>query len=140
MLFHPDGTCGLERALRQSDDMVEAVLNGPDMLEPDQIAERLGVSRDTVKRKRHRGEVLGVGGAERGFRYPKWQIDNAGVAAIQGMDRVIAACRGDHWRAYRVLTRSHAELDGKTGLDAMKNGQVNDILGVIENMERGQFA
>lgn len=38
-------------------------------------ADLLGVSQVAVNTKRQNGQVLGLDGAKRGFRFPAWQLD-----------------------------------------------------------------
>jgi hypothetical protein len=38
----------------------------------------LGTTRVTVNTKRQSGQVLGLDGAKRGFRFPVWQLDAEG--------------------------------------------------------------
>jgi hypothetical protein len=130
----------LDRARRKGADTVASVLTGPDMLSSDEMAARIGASRETVNQKRHRGELLGVGGAKRGIRYPCWQLDASGARTVPGLSRLIAACRGDHWRAYRVLCQPHPEMGGVTGLDALTAGRIDDLEAVVAGMEQGAFA
>lgn len=44
------------------------------MLSADAFADLLGVTRVTVNTKRQDGQVLGLDGAKRGFRFPAWQL------------------------------------------------------------------
>ena len=50
------------------------VLARDDMLSAEAFAERLGVTRVTVNAKRQSGQLLGLDGARRGFRFPVWQL------------------------------------------------------------------
>lgn len=51
------------------------ILSGEDMLSTDAFAEILGTTRATVNTKRRSGEILGLNGGKRGFRFPLWQLD-----------------------------------------------------------------
>lgn len=59
---------------------------------------------------------------------------------LPGLARVFHALGGQPWTVYRFLRAAHAELGGKTALDALKAGQVEAVLGVAENQAAGAFA
>lgn len=97
------------------------------MLSAAAVAELLGVSRVTVNAKRQRHEVLAVDGARRGFRFPAWQVDENGkpFAAIPQLSEKL----GDSpWSVYRFLVQRHPELEGATGVDALRQGRTHEVL------------
>jgi len=115
---------------------VAEILAGDEMLSADAFAELLGVSRVTVNAKRQRHEVLAVDGARRGFRFPAWQVDENGkpFAAIpQLFDKL-----GDSpWAVYRFLVQRHPELEGATGIDALRQGRTDEVLEAAESLAAG---
>ena len=115
---------------------VAEVLAGDEMLSADAFAELLGVSRVTVNAKRQKHEVLAVDGARRGFRFPAWQVDENGkpFAAIpQLFERL-----GDSpWTVYRFLVQHHPELEGATGVQALRRGRTNEVLDAAESLAAG---
>jgi hypothetical protein len=42
--------------------------------------------------------------------------------------------------AYRFLLQSHGELSGRTGLDALRTGQVKEAVAVAAGIANGTFA
>jgi hypothetical protein len=63
---------GVNRAAR--------ILAGRDMLSGSAFAKFIGVSREAVRGKHQRHEVLGLKGGKRGLRFPKWQeISNSSL-------------------------------------------------------------
>jgi DNA-binding XRE family transcriptional regulator len=46
------------------------------MLTTSEFAKFVGVSRETVSTKHQGREVLGLRGARRGLRFPKWQVSS----------------------------------------------------------------
>ena len=50
------------------------ILAGREMLSAADFAKFIGVSREAVRAKRQRNEVLGLKAAKRGLRFPKWQV------------------------------------------------------------------
>lgn len=121
----------LSRAAQRADALISEIMTQPEMLSSDEMAHRLGVTRDTVNRRREAGRLLALSGAKRGFRYPAWQLDRHGKP-VAGLERVLIAA-GDAWSAYRWLTTTHPELDNRSGLDALRKGQESDLLALIEN-------
>jgi hypothetical protein len=109
----------LKRAYEKGAVAAAAVLAGPDMLSSDQMAARLGISREAVHQKRRRGELLGLEGAKRGVRFPDWQIgvDGSPLSALPNLH----AGLGSPWAVFRFLTQRHPELDMCTGLMAVSN-------------------
>lgn len=113
------------------------ILAEGDMLSAEAFADLLGVSRVTVNTKRHNGQVLGLDGAKRGFRFPSWQLDRDGqpYAALPKLHEVL----GGAWAVYRFLVTPHGALNGRTGLDALKRGQDEDVVAAAEGVARGDF-
>jgi nucleotide-binding universal stress UspA family protein len=116
---------------------VAEILAEDDMLSAEAFADLLGVSRVTVNTKRQNGQVLGLDGAKRGFRFPSWQLDRDGrpYAALPKLHEVL----GGAWAVYRFLVTPHGALDGRTGLDALKRGQDNEVGAAAESVARGDF-
>jgi hypothetical protein len=95
----------------------------------------IGISRVTVNARRQNHQVLGLEGAKRGFRFPKWQIgaDGKPFAALPALfDRL----GGSDWAVYRFLVQHHSELDGLTGRDALYRGRSDEALEVAESVLR----
>jgi hypothetical protein len=116
---------------------VAEILAEDDMLSAEAFADLLGVSRVTVNTKRQNGQVLGLDGAKRGFRFPSWQLDRDGrpYAALPKLHEIL----GGAWAVYRFLVTPHGALDGRTGLDALKRGQDEEVLAAAESVARGDF-
>ena len=110
------------------------VLSGADMLNADEFAKLLGTTRVTVNSKRQTGQVLGLDGAKRGFRFPDWQIDADGkpFAALATLHERL----GGAWAVYRFLVQPHGELDGLTGREALERGRAEQALEVVESIGR----
>ncbi|SIT56162.1 conserved hypothetical protein [Mesorhizobium prunaredense] len=108
------------------------ILVADDMLSAEAFAELLGTTRVTVNTKRQSGQLLGLDGAKRGFRFPVWQLDADGrpyseLAALH--ERL-----GGAWAVYRFLVQPHGELDGLTGRDALEQGKTKAALEVAESV------
>lgn len=116
---------------------VAEILAEDEMLSAEAFAGMLGVSRVTVNTKRQNGQVLGLDGAKRGFRFPSWQLDRDGrpYAAFPKLQDIL----GGPWAVYRFLVTPQGALDGRTGLDALKRGQTDDVIAAAEGIARGDF-
>lgn len=110
------------------------ILGGDDMLNADDFARLVGTTRVTVNAKRQNGQVLGLDGAKRGFRFPEWQLDADGkpYAALPTLHEKL----GGAWAVYRFLVQPHAELDGLTGRKALERGRDHEALEVAESVGR----
>lgn len=127
----------LEAARERGRRRVAEVLAEDDMLSADAIAALLGVTRVTVNTRRQSGQLLGLDGAKRGFRFPSWQLDRDGrpYAALRALHERL----GGAWPVYRFLVTPHGALNGRTGLEALKRGNVDEALAAAESIARGEF-
>jgi hypothetical protein len=114
-------------------------LADPDMLSTAEVATRLGMSEEGVRLKRKRHEVLGLELAKRGVRYPAWQIlENQQL--LPALPRLFDILGDSPWTIYRFLLQHHAELGGVRGLDALKRGRTDGVIGAAENIAAGAFS
>jgi O-acetyl-ADP-ribose deacetylase (regulator of RNase III) len=117
---------------------VAEILKGEDMLTASDFGSLIGASHETVNVKRGRGEVLGLQGATRAVRYPRWQVTDASLP-LPGLPKLFEILGRQPWTVYRFLRTAHAELGGRTALDAMKAGQQEAVLNVARNQMTGVF-
>lgn len=135
-----DLDAALDEARTRGATRAAEILSGPDMLTADEFAAVIGASsRETIHQKRRRHEVLGLEGAKRGVRFPKWQVGADG-SLLPGLPRLFKVL-GDHpWAIYRFLLQHHPELDGRTALEALREGGVEAVIVTAENIGEGVFA
>jgi hypothetical protein len=116
---------------------VAEILGEDEMLNADAFSDLLGVSRVTVNTKRQKGQVLGLDGAKRGFRFPAWQLDQDGrpYAALPKLHEILTSA----WAVYRFLVSPHSSLDGRSALEALKRGKDGDVIAAAEGVARGDF-
>jgi len=131
-------SAAIARAKARGATKVTEILKGPDMLTARDFGPLIGASHETVNAKRKRHEVLGLEGATRGVKYPRWQLTDAGLP-LPGLARLFDVLGEQPWTVYRFLRTAHAELGGRTGLDALKAGQVDGVVKVAENQAAGVF-
>lgn len=113
---------------------VAEIMTGPEMLSADRIADRLDVTRMSVNTWRENGRLLGLGGPKRGYRFPDWQLNEVGMP-YEELPR-LKEMLGDPWAIYRFCVQSHGELDGLTGLEALRKGKRADVLSAAESVGR----
>jgi hypothetical protein len=117
---------------------VADILNSKDMLTADAFAEEIGATRETVHKKRRRHEVLGLEGPKRGVRFPKWQLSQSGEL-LPSLPLLFQTLGGHPWAVYRFLLQGHAELGGRSALDALRRGRIEDVIAVAETISSGAF-
>lgn len=131
----PELPAALAEARERGRALAARLLAGPEMLSSDAFAERIGVSRETVRQKLARHEVLGLAGAKRGWRFPSWQVSEDGQL-LPGLPRLFSVLGGHPWTVYRFLLQRHPELEGATALDALRQGRIEEVLQVAEGTGR----
>ena len=132
----PAGADDLDAALSEARERgvsrAVEILSGRDMLSAADFGKFIGVSREAVCTEYRRNEVLGLKGAKRGLRYPKWQVTSDG-GLLPKLPRLFELLGGESWTVYRFLTQHHPELDGDTALSALQRGKIEKVLTAAEN-------
>ncbi|MDR3508272.1 MAG: DnaB-like helicase N-terminal domain-containing protein [Caulobacteraceae bacterium] len=114
------------------------ILAGPDMLSADEFAALIGVTREAVRQKMIRREILGLQGAKRGTRYPAWQVTQDG-ALLPELRQVFRVLGDSPWAVYRFLTEASMAFKGAPPLEALRSGAVGPVLEAAEGIARGDF-
>jgi hypothetical protein len=133
-----DLKAALKEARARGKKRVAEILAEDDMLTAEALADLLGVSRVTVNSRRQSGQLLGLDGAKRGFRFPAWQLDEDGrpFAALSALQEILG---GSAWAVYRFLVSPHGGLNGQTGLEALRSGRADDAIAAAEGVAHGDF-
>jgi hypothetical protein len=138
-----DPTVTLDAALaaarRRGARHVATILKQQDMIPGRAFAALIGTSAETVNQKRKLGDLLGLEGATRGVRFPKWQLTDDG-RPLPGLRSLFEILGGDPWTVFRFLTQKHNELAGETALQVMKAGRIEAVQAVARNLKAGVFA
>lgn len=131
---HADIEAALAAARARGRVHAAEILSGSEMLSADEFAKVLGTSRVTVNAKRQKGQVLGLDGAKRGFRFPKWQLNSEGkpYAELEQLQYLL----GGPWAVYRFLVQRHGELNGLTGLQALEDGKPDAAIEAAKSIGR----
>lgn len=132
----------LETALREARARGEAraaeLLTGPEMLRADDFARLIGATRETVRQKLKRREILGLQGAKRGVRYPAWQVTRDG-GLLPGLPTLFERLGDSAWAVFRFLTQPSPALGGAAPKDRLRAGKVDEVLDLAEGQARGDF-
>ena len=80
----------IARAKARGAAKVTEILRQADMVTAREFGPLIGASHETVNIKRKRHEILGLEGATRGIKYPRWQITEAGMP-LPGLARLFRA-------------------------------------------------
>jgi hypothetical protein len=135
----PSDDTDLEDALKAARERghlrVAKILDSEEMLSAQEFAEFLGTSRVTVNNKRQKHQILGLEGATRGFRFPKWQVGENGKP-FGALPHLFERLGGDAWAVYRFLLQHHPEMEGLTGREALRRGKSKEAIEVAENIAR----
>lgn len=126
------------RAKARGTTKIADILKGADMMTARDFAPLIGASHETVNAKRKRHEVLGLEGATRGVKYPSWQVSDAGLP-LPGLPQLFDVLGEQPWTVYRFLRAAHAELGGRTALEALKAGKVDAVVEAAKNQVTGVF-
>jgi hypothetical protein len=125
----------LAAARERGQARIAEILKGDDMLTVEEFAHLIGTSRVTVNAKRKNHQVLGLEGARRGFRFPKWQIGEDGKP-FAALPKLFDCLGGSSWAVYRFLVQHHPELDGLSGREALARGRAAEALEAAESAVR----
>jgi hypothetical protein len=133
------GATGLQEALkaarRRGAVRMAEILDREEMLSADDFAHLLGTTRVTVNAKRQKRQVLGLEGAKRGFRFPRWQLGINGKP-FSALPDLFDRLGDDAWAVYRFLLQHHPELDGLTGREALEQGKSRQAIEAAESIAR----
>ena len=135
----PEAEGALERARERGRHRVAEILERPEMLNAETLGARLGLSRVAVNDRRQKYEVLGLEGAKRGVRYPEWQIGEDGKP-FDALPALFERLGESPWAVYRFLVQHHSELEGRTAIEALRQGDAPTVLDAAEGVARGTFA
>jgi hypothetical protein len=96
-----------------------------------EVAERLGISRQAVDKRRKAGQLLALEPPKRGLHYPAWQFVDGGT--LPGLAPVLDALRDhDAWAQARFFVSGNRRLGGLRPIDLLRQRH----LASLENLER----
>jgi hypothetical protein len=96
-------------------------------LTPDQVAKILALSTETVDKRRSSNQLLAVPRGVHGFSYPRFQFDDGKTLA--GLEDALEVLRAvDPWMQLNFFTTSNGRLDGKTPIEALRSGEIDQVV------------
>lgn len=117
----------IQRALAVQEELVR---EAGGMRTTHEVAERLGVTRQSVDRYRAGGKVLALS-TPHGFVFPAAQFH--GRAVVPGLDQVLKAMQGtSFWEALSGLVTPTPTLGGRSVIEALKTSGPEDLQKIVE--------
>jgi hypothetical protein len=122
------------RGLKRKKQMLETAGG---TLTSEQVAEVLGISRQGVDKRRSSNQLLALTQGKRGYSYPSFQF--ADGTTIPGLEEVLGELKSlDPWMQMVFFTNPHERLGGKTPMELLQKGSIEDVKAVaVEYGEQG---
>ncbi len=122
---------------QRQDAAIGELLRRPDMLSPEEFADRINLSRQRLNQWRQEGKALAIEGAKRGFRYPAWQVGPEGK--IFGTAMEVLNLFGAPLPTYRFLMTPLDLLGGKAPRELLGGAEEGRIVELAEAAVRGDY-
>jgi Protein of unknown function (DUF2384) len=118
----------LARSFRRRRELLEGSLTAS------QVADLLGTTRQTPHDRVKGGTLLAV--LDRGvWRFPAWQFDPEGPdGVVEGLPEVLQALKVSPLAKASWLVRPNQYLEGRTPLEAVKEGQIEAVRSAVETV------
>ncbi len=122
------------RGLKRKKQMLETAGGA---LTSEQVAEVLGISRQAVDKRRSSNQLLALTQGRRGYSYPSFQFEDG--KTIPGLEEVLTELKAlDPWMQMVFFTSPNERLDGKTPIERLQKGSIEDVESVaVEYGEQG---
>ena len=92
----------------------------------ERVAEHLGLTRQTVDKRRKANKLIGLAIGRHQHVYPSWQFDKGGT--LPGFGKVLDELhRHDPWSQLIFFLSPNARLDGARPLEALRKRRVDDV-------------
>ena len=108
-----------------------SILMERDMLTAEKVADLIGISRQAVNKRRLAGQVLGLRGGTKTYKYPAWQVLPNG-AVIEGLADLLLRFEGDAWATYRMLVEPYPDGSGAPVYEKLRQGAVVDVFAHVD--------
>jgi hypothetical protein len=96
------------------------------VLGPEEVANLLGLRRQSVDKRRKAGTLLALEIGNR-FIYPAWQIE--GNKTLEHLEEVLNALKHhDEWRKLSFFVNGNVRLGGISPLNSLRAGEYDDVL------------
>lgn len=95
-------------------------------LTSEQVAAVLNLSRQAVDKRRSSNQLLALTQGRRGYSYPGFQFEDG--KTLPGLEDVLKALNAlDPWMQLNFFTSPAERLGGKTPIEALREGRLNDV-------------
>lgn len=92
-----------------------------------EVASQCGISTQAVNKRRESGTILGVRLGRRDYFYPAWQFEKDGTV-LRGLSDVLACIPiDDPWMRLSFFLTEDARLEGRTPLQALREGDIESV-------------
>ena len=124
--------------LKQAEPLAPAFLRGIEakrrvleenggVLTSEQVAEKIGISRQAVEKRRQAGKLVAVSTGRHGNLYPVWQFERSRVLA--GLSEALAQLSGhDEWSQVIFFISKNPRLKDRTPIEMLKAGKLKEVL------------
>jgi hypothetical protein len=122
------------RGLKRKKEMLETAGGA---LTSEQVAEVLGISRQAVDKRRSSNQLLALTQGKRGYSYPSFQFEDG--KTIPGLEEVLGELKPlDPWMQMVFFTNPHERLGGKTPMERLLKGSIEDVKSIaVDYGEQG---
>src|SRR5439155_14075465 len=101
-------------------------------LTAEQVAGLIGVTGQAVEKRRRSGALIAISTGRHGYRYPAWQFSESGT--IPGLEEVLRLLTSqDEWMQIAFFLSKDPRLNGATPLDALKAGNLEQVLSAAQS-------
>jgi len=138
-IIQPEFTDELER----EDPLAEARLRGKEIGDAllaeeggcatiTEVAKLLRMSKQGVNRRRQNNRLIAIDRGRKGFAFPRWQFSEDGKhGVLDGLEDVLRILKQQGifgWGVLSFILNPTVDLNGKTPLQAMRDGQLEDVI------------
>ncbi len=91
-----------------------------------EVARRLHMTRQAVDERRKKGRLIGLNTGKRGYAYPVWQFDDAGI--LPGLVSVLRALADlEPWSQVAFMLNPNSRLQGESPLTLLRRGNIDAV-------------
>lgn len=121
---------GYEEAIRQGKLLVHQLWSGREMLTTEEAAKLLGVTKQTIYRRKNARKLLGLAADTTAYRYPSWQFDSDVMPYVPDVIKKLKPYSA--WGVYLFFTQKEPLLGGESPLQAIKRKKCDEVIRVAE--------
>jgi hypothetical protein len=128
--------------LSEADPLIRAKLRGIEhrkrileklggTLSAEQVAKLIGISRQSIDKRRSQNQLIGLTQGKRGYAYPAFQFEDG--KTLDGLKEVLLALNGhDPWMQSIFFANGNDRLHGRTPLEALRQGETDAVVRAAE--------